>query len=174
MTLPASSSESPSIALRPVIPSDLEVFYLQQLDEEANRMAAFTAKDPADRIGFDDHWAKILADPGITLRTILYGEQVAGSILVHSWFGDPEISYWLGREYWGKGIATRALELFLEKVTTRPLYARAVKDNLASMRVLQKCGFIITGEEKGFANARGCEVAEIVLILRADDPLSIF
>lgn len=154
------------ILLRDVIESDLPIFFIQQLDAEANRMAAFTAKDPSDRQAFDTHWAKIRADPNIQIKTILYQGQVAGSVLIHSWFGEPEVSYWIGREFWGKGIATAALKEFLGLVTTRPLYARAVKDNIASLRVLEKCGFTITGEGKGFANARGMEVEEFILILK--------
>jgi RimJ/RimL family protein N-acetyltransferase len=128
-------------------------------------MAAFTAKDPADRAAFDAHWRKILADERIVLKTILYGEEVAGYIMVHPWFGEPEMSYWLGKAHWGQGIATAALSAFLEIVTTRPLHARVAQDNLASRRVLEKCEFTITGEDKGFANARGEEVDEWILIL---------
>ena len=76
-----------------------------------------------------------------------------------------EVGYWIGQEFWGKGIATQALRLFLEKVALRPMYARAAKDNLASIRVLQKCGFTICGESKGYANARGCEIEEVLFIL---------
>jgi RimJ/RimL family protein N-acetyltransferase len=92
---------------------------------------------------------------------------VAGYVLVHSWFGNPEITYWLGREYWGKGIATRALGQFLAQVVTRPLYGRAAKDNIASIRVMEKCGFTHTDEDKGFANARGEMVEEVILILKS-------
>ena len=80
------------------------------------------------------------------------------------------MSYWIGREFWGKGIATKALAVFLSAVKARPLYARAAKDNIASLRVLEKCGFAITGYERGFANARGEEVEEVVLELRAEAP----
>jgi RimJ/RimL family protein N-acetyltransferase len=75
------------------------------------------------------------------------------------------VSYWLGKEYWGKGIATEALGLFLGIIEERPLYARAAKDNAASIRVLEKCGFVISGCERGFANARGEEIDEVVLVL---------
>ena len=81
---------------------------------------------------------------------------------------EPEVSYWLGKEFWGKGIATWALGEFLEFDRSRPMYARVAKDNLASLRVLQKCGFVIQGEDKGFANAREQEVEEFILILNAE------
>lgn len=84
-------------------------------------------------------------------------------------FGTPEVSYWIGREFWGKGIATRALSELLGHVKMRPLYARAAKDNIASLRVLQKCGFTICGEDKGFASARGEEIEEFILVLGADE-----
>jgi RimJ/RimL family protein N-acetyltransferase len=157
--------DSPDLILCPVIDSDLPVFFKQQLDPEANDMAAFTAKDPTDRQAFDLHWGRILADPGITIRTILFDGQVAGSVLCHAWGGDPEISYWLGREYWGKGIATQGLRLFLNLVTERPLYARVARDNLASIRVLEKNGFTLSGEGRWFSNARGMEIDELVWVL---------
>lgn len=151
--------------LREVREADLTVFYKQQVDPEANRMAAFTAKDPTDRVAFTAKWEKILADEAIILRTILYGEQVTGYIVCHGWFGEPEVSYWLGKEYWGRGIASAALVQFLAVVEVRPLYARAAKDNAASIRVLKKCGFTVCGEDRGFANARGEEVEEVILRL---------
>jgi RimJ/RimL family protein N-acetyltransferase len=154
-----------SVLLRDVTEEDLPHFFNHQLDAEANWMAAFTAKDPTDRAAFTAHWGKILADDGITIKTILYEGAVAGHVLCHSWFGEPEVSYWLGKEYWGKGIATQALTAFLNEVQTRPLYARVAKDNIASRRVLEKCGFVVTGEERGFSNARGVEVDEVVLVM---------
>ena len=154
-----------AIQLREIKEDDLPILFEQQLDPEANHMAAFTAKDPADREAFMQHWAKVMADERIPIRTILYERQIAGSILHHSWFGEPEISYWIGKEFWGMGIATQALKLFLKEQTIRPLFARVVKDNTASIRVLEKCGFEVAGEDKGFANARGTEVEEFVFKL---------
>jgi RimJ/RimL family protein N-acetyltransferase len=81
-------------------------------------------------------------------------------------FNQPEIGYWLGKEFWGKGIATQALAAFLKIVTTRPIYAAAAADNLGSLRVLQKCGFVITGYDKGFAGARQQEIDEALLELK--------
>ncbi len=153
------------IHLRDMTEADLPIFFQQQLEPEANYMAAFTAKDPTDREAFDAKWAKILADETIISKTILDAGQVAGHVVSHAWFGDPEISYWTGKAYWGRGVATAALAQFLDVVQTRPLYARAVQDNAASIRVLQKCGFTICGEAKGFANARGEEVEELILRL---------
>lgn len=154
-----------SVLLREVTLSDLALFYEQQLDPEALYMAAFTVKDPENKAAFLAHWAKVLDDETIALRTILVGEKVAGHIVSHRWFSEPEISYWLGREYWGQGIATMALSAFLLEVTDRPLYARAAKDNQASIRVLEKCGFKQTGEDKGFSNARNHEVEEYIFTL---------
>jgi RimJ/RimL family protein N-acetyltransferase len=112
------------------------------------------------------HWEKILADKGITVRTIVYGGKVAGSVLCHAWGGEPEISYWLGKEFWGMGIATRALELFLKAVEVRPLYARVAKDNIGSIRVLEKNSFGLSGEGKWYSNARGKEIEELVWVMR--------
>jgi RimJ/RimL family protein N-acetyltransferase len=155
------------LLLRDVIDADLPIFFAQQLDPDANWMAAFTAKDPSNREAFDAHWDRIRAEPTIIIRTILCDGQVAGSVLSYEDEGKPEVSYWLGREFWGKGIATWALGEFLREVNLkRPMYARVAKDNLGSRRVLEKCGFAVIGEERGYANARGMEIAELLLELR--------
>ncbi len=151
--------------LRDVAEEDLDVFFEQQRDPVANHMAAFTAKDPTDRDAFGEHWARILSDDAITIRTIVFDGRVAGHIARFERLGDPEVTYWLGREFWGKGLATEALSAFLAEVTDRPLYARAAKDNLASIGVLEKCGFAICGSNKAFASARGEEITEVILKL---------
>lgn len=155
------------VVLRDVRDDDLPIFFEQQLDPKANYMAAFTASDPTDREAFTAHWARVRADETVTLRTILYQGQVAGNIASFSDFGEPEVGYWIGKAFWGKGIATRALAAFLCQITVRPLYAHVAKDNVASLRVLQKCGFVLTGEDKEYASARGQEVEEYVLTLAA-------
>jgi RimJ/RimL family protein N-acetyltransferase len=152
-----------NVTLRDVIDQDLPQFYEHQLDPEANRMAAFTAENPADIGAFRTHWERILSDSSTLNKTILYDGEVAGHIASFIRFGDREVTYWLGREFWGKGIATQALTLFLDHDPTRPIYARAAKDNIASIRVLQKCGFEIVGEDKGYAAARGAETEEFIL-----------
>jgi RimJ/RimL family protein N-acetyltransferase len=165
MATDASSPQTPNVLLRDVTESDLPIFFEQQLDPEANQMAAFTVKDPADREAFTARWTRILGDETITIKTILFGGQVAGRILSFEQFGKPAVAYWIGKQYWGKGVATKALSAFLGHVKVRPLYARAAKDNIASLRVLEKCGFTICGEDKGFSNARGQEVEEFILRL---------
>lgn len=157
-----------NILLRDVIEDDLPIFFEQQQDSQANYMAAFTAESPSDRDAFMAHWEKILSKDTSSTKTILAEEKVVGHVLSFEQFGNSEVSYWLGREHWGKGIATIALAMFLDLVEVRPLYARAVKDNLGSVRVLEKCGFAIVGEDKGFANARGQEVEEFILKLETD------
>ncbi len=156
---------SSGFSLREFLDDDLTTFFEQQRDPEANYMAAFTKKNPDDAEAFQLHWQKVLADKNVLIRTILYDDAIAGYILSHDWFGEPEITYWLGKAFWGKGLATNALQAFLKVQTVRPLYARVVHDNHASKRVLEKCGFQVNGEDKGFANARNKEMREYILIL---------
>ncbi|MBY0051634.1 GNAT family N-acetyltransferase [Brevibacillus agri] len=151
------------IRLRPTTADDLPTFYAQQLDPEANRMAAFTSKNPSDREAFAAHWNKLLADESIHKMTVLADEKIAGYIVHFEQFGHPSVGYWLGTEYWGKGIATTALQTFLQLIPARPVYARVAKDNVGSIRVLQKCGFQTVGEDKGFSAARGSEVEEFIM-----------
>jgi len=157
-----------NLFLRDVVDDDLPLFFEFQLDPDANHMAAFIARDPTDREAFTAHWNKILAEPTCIIRTIVCDGQVVGSVSSYEESGRPEVTYWIGRAHWGKGIATRALTAFLEQVNaTRPIYARVAKDNPGSRRVLEKCGFQVIGETKGFAKARGEEIEELLLELLA-------
>lgn len=152
------------VELREVHDSDLPVFYRQLNDPEALRMAAFTPKDPADRDTFDEHWKRIRSSSDV-LRTILADGDVVGSAAVYGEPGEREVTYWVDRAYWGRGVATAALRGLLAEVPERPLYARAAADNEGSLRVLRKCGFRVTAQARGFANARGEEIDEVVLHL---------
>ena len=154
-----------NVQLRLVADSDLPIFFEHQRDPLGVHMAAFTIQDPDDRAAFDDHWRRLLSDPTILMRTIEVNGQPAGH--VSSYVGDVglEITYWLGREYWGRGIASAALQAFLLVQTHRPLRGRAAADNAASLRVLERCGFARVGQARGFANARQAEIDEILLEL---------
>ncbi len=154
------------IELRPVEAADLDKFFTHQLDPSANHMAAFAAKNPSDRGVFDHHWQDLLNNPKITVRTILADGEVVGSILAYKDEETPEISYWVDKSHWGQGITTTAVGQFLTEVTDRPLRARAVVDNLGSIKVLERWGFERVGEAQGFANARGAVVKELILELR--------
>ncbi len=151
------------VTLRDTTEDDLPILFEHQLDPDANYMAAFIARDPTDRDAFTAHWAKILDDNTKINKTILLNDQVAGYVACFEQFGEREVCYWIGKEYWGRGITTRALSDFLACVKLRPLYAHVAKDNIGSIRVLEKCGFTICGEDKGFAKARGEEVEELIL-----------
>ncbi|MGW0718779.1 GNAT family N-acetyltransferase [Streptomyces sp. NPDC002778] len=151
------------VTLREVRDTDLPVLFAQMNDPEGIRMAAFTAKDPADSAHFHAHWVRIRHDPDVITRTVV-GE--GGEIVGHAGvFGPPherEVTYWIGRQYWGRGAATATLRALLDLAPDRPLYARAAADNVGSVRVLEKCGFVVTGSDRGFANGRGEEVDELL------------
>ena len=107
-------------------------------------MAAFSSRN---HDAFMAHWAKIMANSACALRTILSSGSVAGNI--GAWTDGTErlVGYWIGREFWGRGVASAALAQFLHYETTRPLTARVAKRNAASIRVLQKAGFTPAGED---------------------------
>ena len=150
-----------NVNLRNVTVPDLPILFEQQLDPEATTMAAFPSRD---RETFDAHWAKIMANESNITKTIEVDGQVAGNIGSWEQSGEREIVYWLGREFWGKGIATEALKQFLDEVKTRPLWAHVAKHNLGSKRVLEKCGFKVIEEDK-YTNPANEEVEEFVLRL---------
>lgn len=155
----------PAILLRDVIDSDLPQFFAFQLDTDASYMVAFTAEDPTDKGVFDVHWARIRNEKSILIQTILFEDKIVGYIMKFEDFGKAEIGYWIDRAYWGKGIATSALSIFIASLSERPLFAHVVKDNAGSLRVLEKCGFKIMGTDKAYAYARHVEVEEYILKL---------
>ncbi len=158
---------SVDVVLRDVLEDDLSILFEHQLDPAALRMAAFT---PRDKNSFMAHWkGNILADPTVAKRTILCDGHVAGYVVSFERSGKQEIGYWIGREYWGKGIATKALSQFLRNVTERPLYAVVAKHNTASIRVLEKCGFAIAEQSLGSSDVRGPVVEELTLKLSASE-----
>ncbi len=157
------------VVLREVRTSDLPILFEQQKDPEANFRAAFTPKNPSDREAFAKKWDRMRTDPTVTVRTIVVDGGVAGSIaswIDSDWRNEPEVTYWIGRDFWGAGVATRALARFVRSIQKRrPLYGRAAGDNAASIRVLEKCGFKAFGDGRGFANARGVEIGERFFVL---------
>jgi RimJ/RimL family protein N-acetyltransferase len=151
-----------SVTLTKTEKDDLHAFFEFQLDEEANYLAAFTAKDPSDKTAYMEKYTKFLTDPTIHTRTIKVNGVIAGSVAKFEMEGDAEITYWIGRSFWGQGVATNALEAFLKMEQTRPIYGRVAFDNYGSQKVLEKCGFVKTGTDKGFANARQAEIEEYI------------
>ena len=103
--------------------------------------------------------------PGTTLRAITCDGQLVGSIASFVSGNQTEVTYWIGRPAWGRGIASQALELLLKLVPARPLHARAASDNIASLRVLQKAGFSIIGTENSYAPGRNRDIQETILRL---------
>ena len=143
------------IQLRDVEADDLPLFFEHQRDPIAVAMVAFRSRD---RDAFDQHWAKLLADETKLKKTIVVASavsaenQVAGNIGSWTSEGKREVGYWIDRAFWGRGVATEALSAFLCLEQTRPLYAGVAKHNVASIRVLQKCGFTLSGSADEASN----------------------
>jgi [ribosomal protein S5]-alanine N-acetyltransferase len=150
------------ITLRPTEVDHLKHLFAFQLDQEASYMAAFTPRDAHDQVAYIARWTRLLHDPTITMRSIFIGPVLAGSIAKFEMDGQAEITYWIDRARWGRGIASAALQEFLKIEPTRPLFGHVAFDNIGSQRVLENCGFLKTGSSSGFANARQGEVQEFV------------
>src|SRR6476659_8175139 len=146
--------DMPVIALRPIADADLDALFDQMRDPESVWMAAFTSDDPDDRSAFDAHMATVRFAPDTTTRAVTCDGELVGTVAAFVVDGETEVTYWIDRAAWGRGIASRALELLLDLVPSRPLHARAASDNVASLRVLQKAGFEVVGTEDSFAAAR--------------------
>ena len=157
-----SHDEAPTVRLRRVEDGDLEVFFEHQADPQAVEMAAFPARD---KDTFETHWAKVRGDDTLVVRTIVADGVVAGNIGSWPQDGQQLLGYWIGREWWGRGVATRALALLVAEVSVRPLHAHVVRHNVGSIRVLEKCGFRHDRAQE--ANAPDDGIEELTFVLDA-------
>ena len=146
------------VELRDTVEDDLPILFRHQADPEASAMAAFPSRDWE---AFVAHQAKIAAGSDMLQQTILVDGEVAGDIGSWQTEDDRNVGYWIGRSFWGRGVATAALRAFLQLETTRPLTAYVAAHNLGSRRVLEKCGFEVVREQ----HVDG--VDEIVTLLRS-------
>lgn len=151
------------VELRDVRVGDLPTLFEHQRQLDANRMAAFPARDFE---GFMQHWEKILADKAVVAKSILVHGDLAGNIVSFEQGGQQQVGYWIGQQFWGKGIASNALGQLLDLVEVRPLYAHVAKHNAGSIRVLEKCGFELVGEDRVTDLPDGAEVDEFIFRLR--------
>jgi ribosomal-protein-alanine N-acetyltransferase len=157
-----------TITLRKTDPADLDQLFLFQLDPEACYLAAFMPKDHTNKEAYIAKYTPFLSDPSINMFTILVNGNIAGSVSKYVMQGDAEITYWIDKQYWGQGIGTRVLTEFLKIETTRPIYGRVAFDNIGSQRVLENCGFVKIGTDRGYANARQAEIEEFIFIHSAN------
>lgn len=150
------------IKLRPTEIADLDFLFQFQQDKEGGYLAAFMPKDPTDKAAYIAKHTKLLSDPTVNNQTVIIDNIIVGSIGKFVMEGDTEITYWIDRKFWGQGIATKVLSEFLVIENTRPVFGRVAFDNFGSQKVLEKCGFIKVGSDKGFANARQKEIEEFI------------
>jgi RimJ/RimL family protein N-acetyltransferase len=150
------------VLLRAILPGDLPLMYEMQADPESNRIAVTF---PRNREVFDHHWATALKDAKNLARAVIAGHAFVGYISCLPQDGADHVGYLIDRAYWGRGLATRALHLLLEEVVQRPLVATVATSNLASLRVLRKCGFVVEKTRQSLASERYPACEETVLVL---------
>ena len=155
------------LKLRQTTVADLEILFEFQTDEEGGYLAAFMPKDPTDKPAYLSKYTKLLDDATVNNQTILVNNIIVGHVAKFIMFGDTEITYWIDKNFWGQGIATKALQTFLLIEPSRPIFGRVAFDNFGSQKVLEKCGFVKIGSDKGFANARQEEIEEFIYKLHS-------
>ncbi|HEV2591123.1 MAG TPA: GNAT family N-acetyltransferase [Gaiellaceae bacterium] len=154
-----------NVTLRPIEDRDLDALFEQWKDPESIRLAAFTSPNQNDREAFDERMSRLRTDQSVTLLAIDVDGTAVGTIGSFHIDGELEVTYWVDRAHWGKGIATAALQLLLADTAERPVFGRAASDNAGSLRVLEKVGFHRIGVDRGFANGRGEDIEETILRL---------
>ena len=153
------------VVLRSLEEGDFDAIYRQVSDPESIRMAAFTSEDQPDRRAYLDRLSRLRADPSVSYRVIEVDGAFAGTIGSFRIDDELEVTFWVDRAHWGRGIASAALQALLAETAERPVFARAASDNLGSLRVLEKAGFRRIGVDRGFARGRGEEIEETILRL---------
>ena len=119
----------------------------------------------------DTTWAIVLKDTGEAIGAIGYGPSCDCNLPARE--GEPTVGYWVARPYWGRGICTEALGLMIRNILSDTDIASLISghfiDNPASGRVMEKCGFIPTGEEcfdESLYGGEGRPIRVLRLIIR--------
>lgn len=133
------------VVVREVAIPDLPGIFEMQRDPDSVAMSGVPARDAE---AFLAHWGKAAADPDVVWLAVDADGELAGHVLSFRLEGRRMVGYWLAREYWGRGIASRALGLLLERLDDQPLYAIVSASNGASRRILEKAGFAVA-EDRG-------------------------
>jgi hypothetical protein len=124
------------VEVRPVVESDLETFYEHQTDPEATAMAVFGAQE---HDAYMERWhQRILANPDNYARTITVDGAVAGNLLSWSMEGTRYVGYWIGREFWGRGVATAGMRALLEEIQERWSWSPTSARSACSRRAVSR------------------------------------
>jgi ribosomal-protein-alanine N-acetyltransferase len=153
------------IRLRALQEDDLPTLFEIQLDDTARHLAAFTDESTHDRDAYLRKFRRILANDATVNRVVEVGGEIVGSVAVFPIQGYTELTYWIRKEWWGRGVATAAVAALLDEVAVRPLRARVAEDNLGSVRVLERNGFVLVGSEEAYAEARRETITELIFTL---------
>jgi RimJ/RimL family protein N-acetyltransferase len=155
-----------SVTLRPLVDEDADFVFDMLRDPVAVHMVGATSTaDPDDRTWFDGWFAEFRFSPDVRSFAVLEAEELAGVVAVYNIPAAPEVTFWIDRGFWGRGIGSRSLALLLEEVPDRPLLAGTLVDNLGSLAVLRHNGFREIGRERILARGRGLEVESVRLRL---------
>ena len=153
------------IELRPLDDDDLDAIFEMMRDRESVAMAAFTGADPDDRAAFDAWITRQRASDDVQFFVVTEDGGFAGTAGVFTVDGDREVTYWIARHAWGRGVAAEALRLLVSREPVRPLFARAAAHNTRSIAVLERNGFTEVSRNVDFAPGLGRETEEIVFTL---------
>lgn len=153
------------IELRDLDEDDLDAVFEMMRDPEGVAMAAFTADDPDDRAAFDAWMARQRGNADVLYQVVTENGGFAGTAAAFTIDGDREVSFWIARHAWNRGVATAALRLLVSREPVRPLFARAAAHNVASIAVFHHAGFTEVSRNTAYAPGLGREVEEIVFAL---------
>jgi len=153
------------IELRGVDEEDVDAIFEMMRDREAIAMAAFTAEHPDDRDAFDAWFARVTNSPDVTYVVVTENGAFAGTAATFTVGDDREVTYWIARNAWGRGVASEALHQLVAHEPVRPLFARVAAGNAASIAVLRKAGFTEVSRSTAYAPGIGADTEEIVFTL---------
>ncbi len=169
-TIEAEGLRTARLSLRPLLRSDAEAVAAMSNDFEVlNSLSFFPFPLTAE---FLEGWVDRQPDNYQWLLAVrTQDERPVGAAGIHpDGEGGVEIGYWIGRDHWGQGYGSEiadAVVTLARNCGYRPIWASVLPDNPASVRVLEKTGFIRDGEARRTYRLRGTE--EVVHRYRLPD-----
>ena len=145
------------ITLRPWQESDAEALFKYASDPNVGPRAGWAPHKSIEEskeiirtvFNNDSTWAIILNATGEAIGAMGYGPSCECKLPARE--GEPTVGYWVARPYWNLGICTEALNMMIARIRTEKKISSLISghfiDNPVSGKVMEKCGFVPTGEE---------------------------
>jgi [ribosomal protein S5]-alanine N-acetyltransferase len=140
----SSDEDTPSLLLEPLTVKHADPYFRQSSHPDVWRLAGlqpFKLFEECER--YIQRMESLSETEGVAIIDRSSG--FVGAMFIDHRGASRQLSYWVGRSFWGRGIATNAVQEKLKSLEDESSPSRVLaatyRDNAPSIRVLERCGF---------------------------------